>query len=595
MKHERRSLASSSMNKNDPRNTLSGLVTGALGDLSPGRILGDNYELTEPIGRGGMGQVWKAQDRVGHRTVAIKLLPPELRNHEDAIQQVRESFQKVHALNHQHIGKSLAMLSDASFGPFIVMDLVPGIPLSRYAKQYRQRKGEIPVSHVVKFLSPVAQALDYAHARCVLHRDVKPENILVQIKPYFEVTLIDFGLAATIRSTMTRFTQASTDTRGTRPYMSPEQLRGKSRLWDGRTDQYSLAVVAYELLGGYLPFETEDDFALMYAVLNEPVSSIETCSDLVNQALLKGLEKEKSSRYENCIILVDALASARVSKVPTSVAAPQVSPLPVPQMRQPNPSLPRPIHAATLQEVKKPNSFVNSIGMRLNLIPAGTFMMGSPTSEANREDEETQHRVTLTKPFYLGTAQVTQGQWKSVMRTTPWKGQDYVKEGSNHAATHVSWDDAVEFCKRLSAKESKMYRLPTEAEWEYACRAGTTTAYSFGDDAAHLIEYGWFDMNTYDIGELYAHEAGLKRANGFGLHDMHGNVWEWCSDWYGDYSTGNVTDPQGATEGSYRVHRGGGWIIDARFCRSANRTGFLPVDRDSFRGVRVALSSVVDR
>jgi formylglycine-generating enzyme required for sulfatase activity len=236
-----------------------------------------------------------------------------------------------------------------------------------------------------------------------------------------------------------------------------------------------------------------------------------------------------------------------------------------------------------------PKSITNSIGMKLNLIPAGTFMMGSPASEADRDDDETQHRVTLTKDFYLGTTEVTQGQWESVMGTTPWKGNDYVQEGSNNAASYVSWDDAVEFCRKLSIKEGKTYRLPTESEWEYACRGGTTTAYSFGADAAQLSEYGWFDKNGWDIGEKYAHMVGLKRANGFGLYDMHGNVWEWCSDWYGDYPTGNVTDPQGAAVGSDRVFRGGSWFHNAGFCRSAYRSYFTPDYRSDVLGFRVAV------
>ncbi|WP_197454779.1 SUMF1/EgtB/PvdO family nonheme iron enzyme [Stieleria varia] len=234
-------------------------------------------------------------------------------------------------------------------------------------------------------------------------------------------------------------------------------------------------------------------------------------------------------------------------------------------------------------------SITNSIGMRLNLIPAGTFLMGSPATEQDRQDDETQHRVTLTKDFYLGTTEVTQGQWESVMGTTPWKGQRYVKEGSNVAATYVSWEDAVEFCKKLSAKEGKTYRLPTEAEWEYACRGGTTTAYGFGDDPTGLSEYGWFDGNAWDVEQKFAHEVGLKRANAFGLYDMHGNVWEWCSDWKADYPAGSVTDPQGPSTGSLRGFRGGSWYDVAGYCRSADRNFISPGFRSYDLGFRVAV------
>ncbi|MFM7837874.1 MAG: formylglycine-generating enzyme family protein, partial [Planctomycetaceae bacterium] len=155
----------------------------------------------------------------------------------------------------------------------------------------------------------------------------------------------------------------------------------------------------------------------------------------------------------------------------------------------------------------QPKEVVNTIGMKLVLIPAGTFLMGSPASEKDSFDNETQHQVTLTKPFHMGCTEVTQGQWKKVMGTEPWKGNAFVQEGDDYPAVYVSWDDAVEFCKKLSAMEGKVYRLPTEAEWEYACRGGTKTAFSFGDEEAELGKYAWFDGNAWDIDEKYAHRV----------------------------------------------------------------------------------------
>ncbi|MFM7831452.1 MAG: formylglycine-generating enzyme family protein, partial [Planctomycetaceae bacterium] len=201
---------------------------------------------------------------------------------------------------------------------------------------------------------------------------------------------------------------------------------------------------------------------------------------------------------------------------------------------------------------------VNTIGMKLVLIPAGTFLMGSPASDKDRVDNETQHQVTLTKPFSMGRTEVTQGQWKKVMGMEPWKGQAFVQEGDDYPAVYVSWDDAVEFCKKLSAMEGKVYRLPTEAEWEYACRGGTKTAFSFGDDEAELSKYAWWggivgNGNAKDEQyphQQYAHRVAQKLANPFGLHDMHGNVSEWCSDWYGDYPSTPLTDPRGPSSGS---------------------------------------------
>jgi len=231
----------------------------------------------------------------------------------------------------------------------------------------------------------------------------------------------------------------------------------------------------------------------------------------------------------------------------------------------------------------------NTIGMKLKEIPAGTFMMGTPEGETGRERDEHQHKVTISKAFYMQTTEVTQGQWKALMATEPWKGEDYVKEGDNYPAVYVSWDDAIAYCKKLSEKESVTYRLPTEAEWEYACRAGTKTRWSFGDDEASPGDYAWHDKNAYDIDEKYAHQVRLKKPNAFGLYDMHGNVYEWCHDYYGEdyYKESPEKDPTGPASGSFRVLRGGSWVNFSRFTRSAFRNRNVASDRFNGRGFRL--------
>ena len=230
-----------------------------------------------------------------------------------------------------------------------------------------------------------------------------------------------------------------------------------------------------------------------------------------------------------------------------------------------------------------------AIEMELIEIPAGTFTMGGDGDQVT---------VTLTKPFSLGKTEVTQGQWKSVMGTEPWDGKAGVKSDKDCPATYVSWDDATEFCEKLTELERKSrtlkageeYRLPTEAQWEYACCVGTTTAFSFGDDESKLGEYAWFRGNAFSAGEEYAHKVGLKKPNPWGLHDMHGNVWEWCSDWYGRVLSGG-TDPVGPEKGSTRVNRGGCWGFGPGQCRSATRhTGFVQMEREEYLGFRVARS-----
>ena len=256
---------------------------------------------------------------------------------------------------------------------------------------------------------------------------------------------------------------------------------------------------------------------------------------------------------------------------------------------------------------QKPGTVItNSIGMKLARIPAGEFLMGSPDGDEQIDDDERpQHRVRITKPFYLGIYIVTQAEWTSVMGTTPWKGKKWVKEGDRFPAIYVSWRDATKFCRRLTERERRAdrlgtdesYRLPTEAEWEYACRAGSTTLYHFGDAEGSLGEYAWYAANASDVFERYAHEVGRKRPNAWGLFDMHGNVWEWCGDWYEQayYRASPETDPQGPSKGWLRTLRGGCWIFVASASRSAIRFGFVPSDRLNDLGFRVARGSPLPR
>ena len=236
------------------------------------------------------------------------------------------------------------------------------------------------------------------------------------------------------------------------------------------------------------------------------------------------------------------------------------------------------------EERKKKGIYTNSLGMTFWLIPAGTFMMGSPEEEEGRSSDEVLHRVTISKSFYMQTTQVTQGQWQAVMGDNP---SDFTNCGENCPVENVSWDDTVKFIDKLNQADGKnRYRLPTEAEWEYACRAGSNVAYCFGNDIWELDRFAWYDGNSG--GET--HPVGQLEPNAWGLYDMHGNVWEWCSDWYGNYPSGAVTDPAGSSTGSSRVYRGGGWFSLAVYCRSAPRRNYSPDLPGLILGFRLFLS-----
>jgi formylglycine-generating enzyme required for sulfatase activity len=239
-------------------------------------------------------------------------------------------------------------------------------------------------------------------------------------------------------------------------------------------------------------------------------------------------------------------------------------------------------------------------GIEMVWCPPGEFLMGSPKDEADRNDDETQHRVTLTRGFWMAKTETTQRQWESVMGTDVTqqkaKGDHYGEvtgEGATHPMYFVNWEDAQEYLEKMNGQHPMplgwKWVLPTEAQWEYACRAGTerafaTTSGTLGD----LDEMAWYDGNSGST----TNPVGTKKANAWGLHDMHGNVWEWCSDRYGEYSSGSSSDPTGATTGYYRVNRGGSWSNDAQFCRSAVRSGRAPDFRFHDLGFRPALVSI---
>ena len=231
------------------------------------------------------------------------------------------------------------------------------------------------------------------------------------------------------------------------------------------------------------------------------------------------------------------------------------------------------------QEVKPESMEVIDLGkgvkLEMVLIPAGKFTMGSPASENGRLSNETQYEVTLTKPYYMGKYEVTQEQWESVMGKNP----SFIIE-AKLPVTDVSWNDCQEFVKKLNDKTTGGFRLSTEAEWEYSCRAGTTTAYSYGDSLT---------KSDASIDGRSIKAVGNYKANAFGLYDMHGNAWEWCEDKYGVYPAGAVTDPKGPANGQCRVLRGGSFFYDESGVRSSFRyISYTPNKRSDLYGFRLA-------
>ena len=228
----------------------------------------------------------------------------------------------------------------------------------------------------------------------------------------------------------------------------------------------------------------------------------------------------------------------------------------------------------------------NSVGMKLRYIQPGEFVMGSPDNEKGREEDESPpHPVKLTRGFYMSVTEVTQGQWAKVMKTRPWAENANITKGDDYPAVYVKWADAVDFCTKLGQHEGRTYRLPTEAEWEYACRAGTKTQFYWGTEFDQ--RYAWSSTDK----SRSIHEVAGRLPNAWGLFDMGGNVWEWCSDWHGNYPAGELTDPKGPEQGIKRVIRSGSYSNSPYDCRSAERGAAPPDDRYGGIGFRVVLET----
>ncbi|MBI1760077.1 MAG: formylglycine-generating enzyme family protein [Acidobacteria bacterium] len=322
-------------------------------------------------------------------------------------------------------------------------------------------------------------------------------------------------------------------------------------------------------------------------------------------------------------------SAARARRAELLRPKPTPTPTPLPPAT-PTPT-PTPAPAPAAGTIRK-----NNLGMEFVYLPAGSFMRGSTDADIERivkanklidsqvtadlfKDEKPQHRVTISQPFYLGRFEVTQQQWQAVMETTVQQQRDKANPnynlsnvGPKQPMYFVSWEEAQEFIQKLNQRNDGFtYRLPTEAEWEYAARAETT-----GDYAGNLETMAWYGDNSgkaqrdslkewvksgRNAQKYYddflkpngngTHEVGSKSPNRWGLYDMHGNVWEWCADWYGDYVAGNQIDPKGPDNGTYRVLRGGSWYYYSRVCRSALRFNYSPGDRGLFIGFRVVSGS----
>jgi formylglycine-generating enzyme required for sulfatase activity len=509
--------------------------------------------------------------------------------------------------------------------PYLVMEYIEGGDLRREMVPQKP----MPTGRAVAVLSSVARALECLHLQGILHRDLKPENVLMHDRNTPKIA--DFGLA--VSDSSMGFLTSTDVSMGTVGYVAPEQLYRLKV--DERADQYSLAAIAYEMLTGYKPLGSfrppsrhsgalgpEVDAVLMKALSEDRDDRFSSI-----RAFSTALERAGAGRRDRLRTRLAVLATLGVVLGALAATTRRYWVQPVrPSVPKPEAIVSDPSESMSPSIRQAPAQLVTKQGMKLVLIPPGEFSMGSPDADPlARPNEKPVHGVTISRPFYLGAYEVTVAQFRAFVEQTGyrteaetdgnggyihndrpkdkdaeksvndprlnWREPGYTKkQADDEPVVQVSWNDAMAFCRWLSETEGGVFRLPTEAEWEYACRAGTTTLWCSGDAPAQLEAYAW----TPKSGTHRTHKVGTKAPNPFGLFDMHGNVWEWCLDYIGPYGSAPETDPTGPSDGAARVLRGGAWDRkNIRRTKSAYRISAEPNYRHYTYGFRVCRPGTV--
>jgi len=668
------------------------------------------YRLLKLLGAGGMGAVYQAEHGVMRRLVALKVINREYTSNRAAAERFQREIRAAAQLHHPNIVAAYDA-EQAGETHFLVMEYIDGVNLAQLVAE----KGLLPVAEACEYVRQAALGLHHAHERGMVHRDVKPHNLIRSADGV--VKLLDFGLASVVECGEGQLTGTNA-IMGTPDYIAPEQAEN-THAADARSDIYSLGCTLYHLLTGRPPFTYPSTLLKLVAHREEAPAPVRAVRPDVPEELAAVLSrmmaKAPVDRYQTAAEVAAALApfadatalprprpksrrrlwvAAAVAAVCMAGLAAAVAAVVVhiqtdqgevtiqtddpnievvvtkggkmvrifdPQSKQTWQLDPEKFELSMAEQpdglnialdgktpfilkrkdgkllvtvtrgpATAPAEITNSIGMKLKLIKPGTFTMGSPKEEEGREDiEGPQHEVEITKAFYMGAYPVTKGQFAAFVKddgyqtdaekdgkpfyafdlaTAKWVQKPYTwrnpgfPQGDDHPVVGVSWNDATAFCAWLSRKDGKTYELPTEAEWEYACRAGTKTRFWCGDtDAslqgnANIADASLKEKSpgatwavAWDDGFAFTSPVGAFKANPWGLYDMHGNVWQWCADGYDKYQEGSIKDPKDKERSNLRVLRGGSWLDGPRSCRSAYRFDYDPAPRLDLDGFRVAL------
>ena len=539
--------------------------------LNPGEFLGDDrYQLIRQIGQGGFATVWLAHDRREDTQVAIKVLHGQFSASEERRERLFRGARQMARLDHAHIVKVMGAPAIDDGWAYFVMEYVDGGDFRRAVLD-----GRLDLDARLDALEKIALALDDAHALGLVHRDVKPANILLGQDGVPKLT--DFDLVRAADTTGLTRTRAGM---GSYVYAAPESMEDAARV-DSSCDVYSLAATwVFAALGR----ELNSRFLLNRAGFLKQLDIPGDALDVLKRALHLDPQERPSSAVGLCRELQTALGDRRQDR-PTSAEA-----LPTPSIKS-KVSTPARSRTSDMDLFRKVITKDGEVDFWCE-IPAGTGWIGSPKHEEGRyKNEGPRHRVEITRPFWMSAVPITNTQFGAFDRRV------LNTDRPDHPVTKVNWNDATAFCRWLADKMGfRGARLPTEEEWEYACRAGRSTRYWNGDAEADLAEVGWYDSNSGGS----THAVGEKAANPWGLYDTHGNIREWTASlWTSDYSwqTARLTidpadtpgDLAAATRRGDRVFRGGGFWNSAQFARSAYRSCKDPGSWVGLLGFRVLL------